>query len=937
MTSAFDARGPAACMTATTSSPRERGNAAAKAFKREEVRALAEINNDLSDVHAAIAELEKISPDLVEVTDAQFDVAQDQVAALVVAFDAKCTASYDAMRGLSMLASQRSVAVDHAPWAEAMKDTHWIARRASVVHELVVALSNAVELRRTAKKAGDAKVWIPPETFVRTTKKYWVTPEQATAIKAVVVRHLPVLEVNKSKPPPAIFEEAVRDSQIHNFLSSVYFDSDDAVCYHRRIAQEENSNLFRIRWYGGVMGPDGLPRPPNKDTTFFLELKTHHNVDITGQKSTKERLALKGSLVSDFLAGSILADEAVDKMVTITGVALDAEKLEQQKSLAKFIQLFVLQNRLKPKLRTVYHRTAFQLSDSNDVRISFDLPMYLVPELKAGGQPWHGDFLRLVHDSNFANAEPFPYGVLEVKTSENTPQWVEDELLGSGMPRLVEKFSKFQHCFAVTYTSAVKVTPFWMETMLKEERAGGIRTATCVEENAGRDGPARTARICDRDESTDADLNVMQSVNDGGASEQPASISSRVSRVDVGAALPPRTNGIARTKVEPRTYWANERVLLKYVMVAAVLIAVSMQAVFSQDNYMEHVFGLTMLALALFLVFYAGAVYCWRLRIIIRQIDGVAPPKRVDDPIGPVLTVFLIGIAAIVLFVVALRGSTTYTFTCPMLTPTCKPMQDVGPVNSSWFAMSGGVQLDLAAADERLKVCLAQDRYSSETVATSKHSKGVTTKEKSAWERNLTTVCAHHHLGGCKKMFIQYEHNPNGMRTVPGATRRLRFYVSTDANLTNIGVNARTLGLFNAERRAIYDCSGGGIVFKYFETPVLTEFGELNTTTINKVLDVGADFFLPNATLSTPRLEIQSAQKFAIDLAGVAGHVRLIATFPTVDARALQLLGGGHVSLSVVLPGNATYSAKRQGQMLIESLESKAQAIVTHQSHFRSM
>jgi hypothetical protein len=55
--------------------------------------------------------------------------------------------------------------------------------------------------------------------------------------------------------------------------------------------------------------------------------------------------------------------------------------------LAKEVQDFVHRDSLRPVLRTVYHRTAFQRSDSNDVRISFDAPCYFVKETPVRALP----------------------------------------------------------------------------------------------------------------------------------------------------------------------------------------------------------------------------------------------------------------------------------------------------------------------------------------------------------------------------------------------------------------------------------------------------------------------------------------------------------------------------------------------------------------------
>ena len=49
-------------------------------------------------------------------------------------------------------------------------------------------------------------------------------------------------------------------SQTHNFISSVYLDSNNFDCYHARIRQDEGAQLLRVRWYGGEIDDDARRR-----------------------------------------------------------------------------------------------------------------------------------------------------------------------------------------------------------------------------------------------------------------------------------------------------------------------------------------------------------------------------------------------------------------------------------------------------------------------------------------------------------------------------------------------------------------------------------------------------------------------------------------------------------------------------------------------------
>lgn len=87
-----------------------------------------------------------------------------------------------------------------------------------------------------------------------------------------------------------------------------------------------------------------------------------------------------------------------------------------------------------PVLRTEYQRTAFQRYDSNALRISLDANMLLLreqpPPADGGGGgaasgAWCGAGGLEAGPVPGGDVVRFPYGVLEVKLQEATPQWVK--------------------------------------------------------------------------------------------------------------------------------------------------------------------------------------------------------------------------------------------------------------------------------------------------------------------------------------------------------------------------------------------------------------------------------------------------------------------------------------------------------------------------------
>lgn len=122
--------------------------------------------------------------------------------------------------------------------------------------------------------------------------------------------------------------------------------------------------LFRLRWYKSLTCPDRI----------FIERKTHH--EGWGQEdSIKERLSIPTNQLNAFMKGDFVPTESSFK-------ASDKD-IPAQIALAKDIQRQILSDKkpMVPASRTAYERTAFQLSTSNDVRISLDGNLWLSDEM----------------------------------------------------------------------------------------------------------------------------------------------------------------------------------------------------------------------------------------------------------------------------------------------------------------------------------------------------------------------------------------------------------------------------------------------------------------------------------------------------------------------------------------------------------------------------
>ncbi|KAL8271538.1 hypothetical protein Esti_004573 [Eimeria stiedai] len=362
--------------------------------------------------------------------------------------------------------------------------------------------------KQEGKQLG-SEAWKPPETFVRTTTKYWIRPENIVRAQCLIVRHLPFLVFGTSdKDLEASLLGAKACKEGHQLpssnlaptqmVASVYFDSADAYSYERRIRRFEGAQLLRFRWYGtNNNGPD---------EEIFIERKTHHE-SWSGQSSTKERFVVPQRLVAPYMllrrsAKELLleasgfqppvlpcksavaspteasskgppnaqeASAATNDAVQEAASAFIAKnrKLKKAVALGEEIQDEIAEHELQPMLRTSYLRAAFQLATSNEVRISLDTNLCMVNEYRPQRHDEASTNWCRLADELLGKDEVvrFPYAILEVKVQQQPPPaWVESMLVLSDAT-LVYKFSKFQHGMAFLHREKISsgLLPHWLQ------------------------------------------------------------------------------------------------------------------------------------------------------------------------------------------------------------------------------------------------------------------------------------------------------------------------------------------------------------------------------------------------------------------------------------------------------------------------------------------
>ncbi|KAK3264827.1 hypothetical protein CYMTET_26456, partial [Cymbomonas tetramitiformis] len=306
-------------------------------------------------------------------------------------------------------------------------------------------LSQTYSLLRGQKNSEQA--WVPPQTFERSTKKYWVKRADLVKLNLLLVKHLPILLFGQKKTLRDLRMDFLADKSLEHstWITSVYYDSDQHTLYGKRLQREEGARLLRLRWYG--LSPE---------KSIFVERKTHHEAWV-GEGSLKERFELKTKHAANYFNKDYDIWESLQEKI-VKG-ELSQESAEKAAVLAREVKTMHTELNLKPSVRSVYKRTAFQLSDSNKVRVTLDTSLHLSDETNLPEkQLWRNMDEHLDCTAICA----FPYNILEIKLQDAAPPFIQ-HLLEGGMLTEVTKFSKFLSGCAILHPGKLSMLPHWMD------------------------------------------------------------------------------------------------------------------------------------------------------------------------------------------------------------------------------------------------------------------------------------------------------------------------------------------------------------------------------------------------------------------------------------------------------------------------------------------
>lgn len=204
---------------------------------------------------------------------------------------------------------------------------------------------------------------------------------QTSETKALAIRHY--VESYLS-PDPYGLTQSDRSYPVH----SLYLDSRDLYTYNDTINGNRNRYKLRIRYYEKCEG-----------SPLYLEIKRRHDKIISKKRAIVHRDAVPGLLLGEAPSPSHLVHATPDQYDALRSFCEIRARLDAQ-----------------PVAHVKYRREAFESSESNSVRVTFD--RHVVSEI-------HKSFTfpsELLHPVDVFGSMV----VLELKFTNTYPQWFRD-------------------------------------------------------------------------------------------------------------------------------------------------------------------------------------------------------------------------------------------------------------------------------------------------------------------------------------------------------------------------------------------------------------------------------------------------------------------------------------------------------------------------------
>eukprot|EP00878_Enallax_costatus_P037167 GHUV01041967.1.p1 GENE.GHUV01041967.1~~GHUV01041967.1.p1 ORF type:complete len:392 (+),score=107.62 GHUV01041967.1:183-1358(+) len=324
-------------------------------------------------------------------------------------------------------------------------------------------------------------------------------------------------------------------------------------------------------------------------------------------------------------------------------------------------------------------RTAFQIPFDSTVRVSMDTNLCMIKENPDEGPSctlagrWYRDPSLPINRNEITR---FPHAVLEIKLSlgqgQESPAWVQ-ELLESGYLTEVHKFSKFIHGTCTLFPELVQAVPYWVDdesvrpSMLSSApppprieaaaagssaaAANGAHTTIEVQEDvtspvAENKPRKRVPGLEDLQHPLLGDQPTLKLLPD------PTKIKGFVKSwsgdkepsfwmklLGPKGHPPAQPHGMTAMRIEPKTFFANERTFLSWLHMSVTLGSIAAALLgFSNTKdkqtglgaHLVEIIALILLPVAICMCGYAIFLFKWRADMISKK-----RPQHFDDRVGP--------------------------------------------------------------------------------------------------------------------------------------------------------------------------------------------------------------------------------------------------------------------------------------------------------------
>ncbi|KAF9898432.1 vacuolar transporter chaperone [Lobosporangium transversale] len=331
---------------------------------------------------------------------------------------------------------------------------------------------------------------------------FWVHPDCVMDLKMLILKYLPLVVY---EPPLtsslASSERSTSSSQLTSCVTSespvstIYLDNKDFDMYMGQIENREQSETYRLRWYGSdkkLMWVEYQQRNTQSATvdassSTVPPSSTPLSMSVSDNASvTKHRFQIKSKYVPKLLQGTAKLSKAVDQMRR-SGQKTEQEIQQFEESTRK-VQSKIHEHGLQPVTQVFFNRTAFQVPGDARVRITIDTDVVMVREnpIRASAlyeRPWDPVDLKAenypfphVRDQDIVR---FPYAIMQIRTlaesQEEVPGWV-DRIVRSHLVEMVPNFTKDLHAISTLYESRVALLPFWLSDMDRDIRKPAMLT-----------------------------------------------------------------------------------------------------------------------------------------------------------------------------------------------------------------------------------------------------------------------------------------------------------------------------------------------------------------------------------------------------------------------------------------------------------------------------